>query len=341
MRRDLSVNKLNGSIPEDFDKLSDLRELDLENNTLKGGIPVALENLSLLAIFNVSYNNLSGRIPRNNSLAQFGFKSFLGNPNLCGAPWTMPCIEVESPVWPPPRSLAPPPIRTPPTILSDAKYKRRPLLTSTAIIAIAITATIAVSVLVISILSVLIRRRKNEKSNLGNHEEKHMDGLSSSTPGAGKLILFDGVHSPTHEESAWEGVGTLIDGSRIIGSGSIGAVFKATGKDGVPIAVKKLRTLKRLRDPEEFEADMLSMKNLRHQHLVELRGYYSSSTSKLILWEFVANRTLYFHLHERKPKASTLTWLQRFNIGLGIARGLEHLHSVHRYVACKNDGSRF
>lgn len=46
MCRNLSCNKLNGSIAADLGKLSDLRELDLENNTLSGGIPTGLGDLT-------------------------------------------------------------------------------------------------------------------------------------------------------------------------------------------------------------------------------------------------------------------------------------------------------
>jgi hypothetical protein len=103
---------------------------------LTGSIPTAFGNLTGLAIFNASYNQLSRIIPRDNSLAQFGFISFFGNPDLCRAPWALSCLEVESP--------ATPPSRTPPTTSIPANNvkgkQRRPFLTKTGIFVIAITA---------------------------------------------------------------------------------------------------------------------------------------------------------------------------------------------------------
>lgn len=191
------------------------------------------------------------------------------------------------------------------------------------------------AVLIISLLGLFFGKKQQKKMDLEIRGEKLMDGLSSQTPGAGKLILFNGVDSSAYEECVRKGFGTILDDKSFIGGGSIGTVYKATRSDGITIAVKKLRALKRMRDAEEFEADMRGMDNLRHRNLVELQGYYLSSTLKLILSEFVPNGTLWVHLHDQSPSAMTLTWSQRFTIGLGIARGLDHLHGKHWYVTCK------
>lgn len=157
------------------------------------------------------------------------------------------------------------------------------------------------------------------------------DGFSSLEPPVGKLVLLNGV-CPSIYDDFQKGIETLLDSdSCIIGQGSIGSVYKATVGDGITIAVKKLRTLERTRDAEEFEADMRSLDNLRHRNLVMLQGYFLSTTLKLILSEFVPNGTLSDHLH-RDPLAMSLTWLQRHTIGLGIARGLVQLHCNHWYV---------
>jgi hypothetical protein len=307
--RDLSSNKLNGSIPADLSKLSGLKELDLESNRLTGSIPAALVNLNELVIFNVSYNHLSGEIPRENSLAQFGFMSFLGNLDLCGAPWTISCQEVLPPAIPP--TGTPPSTPTPADNMKDKQ--RRPFLTNTGIFVIAITAAVVVTVFVISLLSVLIWRKK-KRTELGSHKEKHIDGLSSLETSIGKLVLLNGVQPSKYDDCVEKGIGTLLGEDRIIGRGSIGTVYRATISDG-----------------------MRSLDNLQHRNLVMLQGYYLSTTLKLILSEFVPNGTLSDYLH-RNPSAMPLTWLQRSTIGLGIARGLVQLHCNHWYVTCENDG---
>ncbi|KAG0606440.1 hypothetical protein M758_9G140500 [Ceratodon purpureus] len=317
---DLSRNELDGGIPGNLDELTGLKELDLESNRLTGGIPAALGNLTELAIFNVSYNHLSGKVPREKALAQFGFMSFLGNPDLCGAPWTISCQEVVSPA----------PTRTPtsPVPPNTAKDKqRRPVLTKTGIFAVSIIAAFAMAVFIISLFSVLIWRKK-KRTKRGINEEEHINGLSNLETPVGKLVLLNGVHPSSYDDCVEKGIGTLLNNDDIVGRGSIGTVYRVTISGGITIAVKKLRTLERLRDAEAFEADMLSLDNLQHRNLVMLQGYYLSRTLKLILSEFVPNGTLSDHLH-RNPSAMSLTWLQRYTIGLGIARGLVQLHCNH------------
>ena len=307
----------------------------MENNQLTGGIPATLGNLTGLDIFNLSYNLLSGMIPRENSLAQFGFMSFFGNQDLCGAPWTLSCQEVILSPATPPTKTSPTPSRIPGDNVKDRQ--RRPFLTNTGIFVITITATVVVISFVTSLVNALIWRKKRE-TEVGIYEESYSNGLSSlNETSVGKLVLLNGFDSLANRYCVEKVIGTILDKDRIIGQGSTGTVYKATISDGMTIAVKKLSTLKRMRDTEEFEADMQSLDNLRHRNLVMLQGYYLSTTLKLIFSEFVPNGTLSDHLH-RSPSGLSFTWLQRYAIGLGIARGLLELHCNRWYVTGKNDG---
>uniref|UniRef100_A0A7I4BWZ7 Protein kinase domain-containing protein n=1 Tax=Physcomitrium patens TaxID=3218 RepID=A0A7I4BWZ7_PHYPA len=324
---DLSSNKMNGSIPAELSNLSDLREIDLENNSFTGTIPSALGNLTGLAIFNVSYNHLSGTIPRDRSLAQFGSSSFIGNSGLCGEPLSITCSEARSPPTQPTSSPAAGNPTTSPSPNTVTAARRRPFLTGTAISAIAITGALVVGALIIAFLSVRVWRKQKKRAELVSVKE-NIDDFSSQAS-AGKLVLFNGVSSSLYNECIKEGAGALVDKKRIVGAGSIGTVYEANTSDGTTIAVKKLRTLERMRDAEEFEVDMRSLENVRHPNLVMVQGYYLSTTLKLILSEFVPNGTLSDRLHDLNPAVISLTWLQRYTIGLGIARGLVRLHCNH------------
>lgn len=318
--RDLSCNSLNGSIPANLGKLAGLKELDLESNRLTGGIPAALENLAGLVILNVSFNHLSGEIPRGKSLAQFGSTSFVGNSELCGAPWSISCPEVlpATPIIP---------------ANNVTNKERRPALTTTGISIIAIAAAVVVALFVISVLSLVIKRKKKSTKWESDVESNSDDGLVSLETPMGRLVLLNGVQPSHYDDCVEKGVGTLLEETTVIGRGSIGTVYRATIGDDITIAVKKLDTVERMRDAEEFEADMRSLDNIQHQNLVMLQGYYLSATLKLILSEFVPNGTLSELLHGN-PSAMPLTWLQRHKIGLGIARGLVQLHCNHGYVTC-------
>nr|XP_043629148.1 leucine-rich repeat receptor-like protein kinase TDR [Erigeron canadensis] len=88
---ELNGNHLSGTIPESLSVCENLGMLNLAENNLSGEIPVKLGSSSKLKFLNLSYNDLSGSIPMENSFKAMDSNSFLGNPNLCGAPLARPC----------------------------------------------------------------------------------------------------------------------------------------------------------------------------------------------------------------------------------------------------------
>lgn len=304
---DLHRNQLNGSIPPTLGNLSRLQVLDLSQNSLSGPIPPSLGNLKNLIILNLSSNNLSGTIPL--TIQRFGISSFSDNPLLCGDPLDKPCTGNGT---------------------TTSNQKEKSSLTVSAIVAIVAAAVILTGVCLVSVMNIMARRRKKDEEPM----------VVESTPLAstdsnviiGKLVLFSKSLPSKYED--WEsGTKALLDKECMIGGGSIGTVYKTTFEGGVSIAVKKLETLGRIRNQEEFEQEIGRLGNLRHPNLVAFQGYYWSSTMQLILSEFVANGNLYDNLHGlHYPGTSTgggnieLDWSRRFKIALGTARALAYLH---------------
>ncbi|MCO5611931.1 hypothetical protein L7F22_066190 [Adiantum nelumboides] len=61
----LSLNNINGEIPNDFSRLSSLETLDLSNNIIESAIPKFLGNLRNLQLVNIKGNLISGLFPNN------------------------------------------------------------------------------------------------------------------------------------------------------------------------------------------------------------------------------------------------------------------------------------
>ncbi|KAL6320751.1 hypothetical protein AAG906_008751 [Vitis piasezkii] len=97
---DLSSNKLSGEIPEELTDLHGLIFLNLSNNHLQGKIPVKIGAMTSLESLDLSMNRLSGVIPQGTQIQGFSALSFIGNPELCGAPLTDDCGEDGKPKGP-------------------------------------------------------------------------------------------------------------------------------------------------------------------------------------------------------------------------------------------------
>ncbi|KAE9606916.1 hypothetical protein Lal_00026174 [Lupinus albus] len=311
---DLHQNQFNGSIPPSLGNLSRIQYLDLSHNSISGSIPPSLGNLRNLTHFNLSFNNLSGIIPQIATIQHFGPSTFSNNHLLCGAPLDTACTENgnESP--------------------SAPRMGETKVLSVSAIVAIVAAAVILTGVYMVTIMSIRARSRKKDDDQIMIVESSTTVGSSESNVIIGKLVLFS-KSLPSKYEDWVAGTKALLDKESIIGGGSIGTVYRTDFEGGISIAVKKLETLGRMRNQEEFEHEIGQLGNIQHPNLVGFQGYYLSSSMQLILSEFVPNGNLYENLHGiGYPGSSTsrgnreLNWSRRYQIALGTARAIAYLH---------------
>lgn len=92
----LSQNQLLGTIPEEIGNMKQLESLDFSNNELSGEIPQTMSALSFLEVLNLTFNNFRGQIPIGTQLQSFPALSYIGNPELCGAPLIKNCTHDEA-----------------------------------------------------------------------------------------------------------------------------------------------------------------------------------------------------------------------------------------------------
>lgn len=127
--------------------------------------------------------------------------------------------------------------------------------------------------------------------------------------------------------------------SRVVGHGAFGAVYKAVFVDsGQTFAVKRSKHSHEGKD--EFLAELTVIACLRHKNLLQLQGYCAEKGELFLVYEFMQNGSLDKALHQEG--GVVLTWLQRYNIALGIASALTYLHQeceqqvIHRDVKTSN-----
>ncbi|XP_071676103.1 putative receptor protein kinase ZmPK1 [Lolium perenne] len=108
-----------------------------------------------------------------------------------------------------------------------------------------------------------------------------------------------------------------------LGRGRSGAVYKGVLEDERPVAVKKLKNISR--GKEEFQAELSIIGRINHMNLARIWGFCSEGSHRLLVCEYVENGSL-ANILFRDQKTFVLDWKQRFNIALGVAKGLAYLH---------------
>ncbi|KAL7130612.1 hypothetical protein ABFS83_13G146000 [Erythranthe nasuta] len=125
-----------------------------------------------------------------------------------------------------------------------------------------------------------------------------------------------------------------------LGEGGFGPVYKGTLEDGREVAVKKLSVASR-QGKNQFVAEIITISSVLHRNLVKLYGCCIEGDKRLLVYEYLENKSLDQALFGR-IKSPRLDWPTRFDICLGVARGLAYLHEesrlriVHRDVKASN-----
>ncbi|XP_044956046.1 G-type lectin S-receptor-like serine/threonine-protein kinase At2g19130 [Hordeum vulgare subsp. vulgare] len=111
-----------------------------------------------------------------------------------------------------------------------------------------------------------------------------------------------------------------------LGGGSFGSVFKGLIDDSTAIAVKRLDGA--YQGEKEFRAEVSSIGAIQHINLVKLVGFCCDGSKRLLVYEHMPNRSLDVHLF--RNNSTILSWTIRYQIALGVARGLAYLHESCR-----------
>ncbi|RDX79840.1 Receptor-like serine/threonine-protein kinase SD1-8, partial [Mucuna pruriens] len=125
-----------------------------------------------------------------------------------------------------------------------------------------------------------------------------------------------------------------------LGEGGFGPVYKGTLPDRQEIAVKRLSQTSG-QGFKEFKNEVMLCAELQHRNLVKVLGCCIQEDEKLLIYEYMANKSLDFFLFD-SSQSKLLDWPKRFSIINGIARGLLYLHQdsrlriIHRDLKASN-----
>ncbi|CAF2128239.1 hypothetical protein BRARA_C03777 [Brassica rapa] len=343
----LSNNWFTGEIPADaFDGMNHLKKLLLANNAFRGKIPSSLASLPMLLEVKLNGNQFQGNIPdfkpKNLKLASFENNdlegpipqslrdmdpgSFAGNKALCDPP----LISCSAASW----SIPDPP----PSFTEKDKIQT---MFTVAIVLIVIGIILLLISLVVFILQ--NRRRKIlsacpsagqdriEKYNYDQsmHVERGAESVNSYTsrrgggggavPDQGKLLFLQ------EDIQRFDLQDLLRASAEVLGSGSFGASYKAGINSGQTLVVKRYKHMNNV-GRDEFHEHIRRLGRLSHPNLLPLVAYYYRREEKLLIAEFMPNRSLARHLHaNHSVDQPGLDWPTRLKIIQGVAKGLGYL----------------
>ncbi|GKV40191.1 hypothetical protein SLEP1_g47860 [Rubroshorea leprosula] len=124
-----------------------------------------------------------------------------------------------------------------------------------------------------------------------------------------------------------------------LGEGGFGPVYKGKLNDGRIIAVKQLSVASR-QGKSQFVTEIATISAVQHRNLVKLHGCCIEADQRLLVYEYLENKSLDQALFGKG--SLNLNWQTRYDICLGVARGLAYLHEesrlriVHRDVKASN-----
>ena len=133
-------------------------------------------------------------------------------------------------------------------------------------------------------------------SNSGSELLTQPFGMSSSS-----LPFPNGTF--TYEELAL--ATDNFSSANLLGQGGFGYVHKGILPNGKEIAVKQLKTGS-VQGEREFQAEVDTISRVHHRHLVSLVGHCMCGEQRMLVYEFIPNKTLEFHLHGEFLFASIL-----------------------------------
>ncbi|KAI5431758.1 proline-rich receptor-like protein kinase PERK8 [Lathyrus oleraceus] len=227
----------------------------------------------------------------------------------------------------------------------------------------AVTIGVVVSLIVLSLLGIAVCFVQKKKKEKGSRSDYAAPSPFTSSHNSGTLFLkpyppanlngsgngSEFVYSPpepsgVNNSRSWLTYEELIQATNgfseqnLLGEGGFGCVYKGL-LDGREVAVKQLK-IGGGQGEREFRAEVETISRVHHRHLVSLVGYCISEHQRLLVYDYVPNDTLHYHLHDEK--APILNWSIRVKVAAGAARGIAYLHEdchpriIHRDIKSSN-----
>ncbi|CAN1159967.1 Receptor-like protein kinase HSL1 [Linum perenne] len=329
----LDGNQLSGALPSNIISWQSLTTLSLRRNQLSGNIPPQFGNLPRLSVVDLSENQLSGTIPSQIGRLPLTFLNVSSN-RLAG---NIPRIFENG-------AYADSFLNNPDLCSGNSGLNLNSCNNSgpsssqskAARHILGLVLSVSAIVFVVAVISSFLAIRKLKKKSVKNPAWE-----------------FTSFHKLNFSEDKI--LAGLIE-ENVIGMGGSGKVYRVSvNSPNTVVAVKRIwnKEADEKQNDKEFLAEVHTLSGIRHSNIVKLLCCISNNEdSKLLVYEYLENRSLDLWLHPDKDKKSLpvpnsskrvgLDWAKRLNIAIGSAQGLCYMHHdcspcvIHRDVKSSN-----
>ncbi|GMI79031.1 hypothetical protein like AT3G03770 [Hibiscus trionum] len=346
----LGKNRFRSGIPSDLSSYYQLEWLDLSFNRFVGPFPPSLLSLPSITYLNIADNKLTGMLFENTSCnAELEFVDLSSNLLTGYLPSCLSDSKDRVSVYARNclatgkenqhqlsfchnEALAV-------GILPDNKKSK----TSKVPLAMALTGGIIGGIVVLGLVFIFVRRSNADKTTkkpttrliAEKASTVYTSKLRSDARYMSKTMNLGALGLPAYRTFSLEELEIAtnnFDTTAFMGEGSQGQMYRGRLKDGTFVAIRCLK-MKKSHSTQSFMHHVELISKLRYRHLVSALGHCfecyldDSSVSRIFLiFEYVPNGTLRSWISEGHV-GSSLTWAQRILAAIGIAKGIQFLHT--------------
>ncbi|KAF8049374.1 hypothetical protein N665_2223s0001 [Sinapis alba] len=348
----LSKNRFRSAISaQEVSSLYQLQHLDLSFNTFVGPFPTSLMSLPAITYLNISHNKLTGRLLTNLSC----------NSQLMSVDLSSNLLTGSLPACLKPSSGTSRDVVYAGNCLATANEDQRPVSycsnealavgiipqrrnrVSKLSIALGVTAGILGLILLAGALFVVLRRvnAKRTATNASprlikeNASMGYTSKLLSDARYISQTMKLGALGLPSYRTFSLEELEYAtnnFESSAFMGEGSQGQIYRGRLKDGSFVAVRCMK-MKKICSTQNLMHHIELIAKLRHRHLVSVLGHCfecyldDSTVSRMFfVFEYVPNGELRSWISDGHM-GRLLTWEQRISIAIGVAKGIQFLHT--------------
>ncbi|CAN8269851.1 unnamed protein product [Cochlearia groenlandica] len=348
----LSKNRFRSAVSsQQVTSLYQLQHLDLSFNTFVGPFPTSLMSLPAITYLNISHNKLTGRLSTNVScnsqliLVDLSSNLLTGTLPTCLKPtsdtsravlFAGNCLNTEDDDQ---RAVS----FCSNEALAVGILPKKRNKSSKLGIALGVTACILGVILLTSALFVALRRvnakriatKDSPRLIRENASMGYTSKLLSDARYISQTMKLGGLGLPTYRTFSLEELEYAtnnFESSAFMGEGSQGQIYKGRLKDGSFVAIRCLK-MKKSCSTQNLMHHIELIAKLRHRHLVSVLGHCfecyldDSTVSRMFfVFEYVPNGELRSWISDG-TMGKFLTWEQRISVAIGVAKGIQFLHT--------------